>query len=166
MTELRRCTFTLGFAISSLNVTLRQHFAERGRDQKMLYFSVLEAAHWPRVLPRPAFAKARVTVTRISPRTLDRDNLFGAAKALVDILKPRSERNPLGVGLLIEDSPDRCELHVEQEIGDAATRVLIEELEYVAPPPKPKRTSKPRRYGPKKASAAAVRANRKRYGLV
>ena len=164
MSELRSCRFTIPIAITSMNVKLRQHWAEQGREQKALHMEVL-AAFGPRYWPGPPFENARVTITRISPRTLDTDGAYGAAKSLLDILKPRSERNPLGIGVIIEDNPSRCELRVEQEIGEAATRVVIEELVYVPPPQKPARTRKPGRYPPKQASAAAKRMARARYGL-
>lgn len=154
MPDPRRFSFTLPFALPSLNVSLRQHWAERSKNQKMLHMELL-AAFGPRYWPRPPFEKARVTVTRISARTLDLDNLVASVKGLVDLFKPRSDRNPMGVGLMVDDRPDRCELISRQEIGNLPqTMVVIEEMDYVPPPVKPAR--KPlgkRRYGPRAATA-------------
>jgi hypothetical protein len=158
VTDFRRVEFRLPFALPSLNVSLRQHWAERSKDQKMLHAEIL-AAFGPRYWPRPPFENARVTVTRISARTLDIDNLVASSKGLCDLFKPRTESNPLGMGFMVDDTPSRCTLVAQQEIGHPAeTRVVIEELIYI-PPVWPRR--KPRRYPPKAASKAAIRIGRK-----
>ena len=157
MAEKRLLSFVLPFALPSLNVSLRQHWAERGRDQKMLHMEIL-AAFGPRYWPHPPFERAKVIVTRYSTRQLDVDNLSASVKALVDLMKTRSERNPLGLGWIIDDGPERCEMYMLQDTSAATrTAVTVEELDYVPPPPKPARKpGKPRRYPPKRASARAV----------
>ena len=48
----------------------------------------------------------RVTIVRHSSGTLDRDNLWGGVKPLLDALT--------GAGLIVDDKPASCDLHVEQ----------------------------------------------------
>ncbi len=74
-----------------------------------------------------ATGRRRLTLTRIyagRQRELDRDNLAGGAKPLVDAL--------VREGLLVDDTSRWLELHHDQERGtapgDRGVRVLLEEL--------------------------------------
>ena len=129
--RLRELAFTLPLLLPSLNVSLRQHWGERERFQKSLNLEVLAAIGGPRYLPRPPFERARITVVRVSTGQLDPDNLAGSFKALGDVLKAQSGRNPLGLGIIVEDTPNRIELVVTQTravAGNPQTLVRIEEL--------------------------------------
>ena len=128
----REVSFVLPFLLPSLNVRDRQHWAERHRQQVMLQQEVMVAVGGPRHYPRPPFARARVTVVRISTGQTDPDNLAASTKGLLDVLKARSERNPLGLGIIVDDNPARLELVVRQQhapsLKEQATAVRIEEL--------------------------------------
>jgi len=66
--------------------------------------------------------KMAVDVTRYGSRLLDQDNFTGGLKPLVDSLKEK--------GLLVDDSPDWCELFIEQKKckrGEEKTVVVIED---------------------------------------
>lgn len=71
-----------------------------------------------------ATAKRRVTITRVysgRQRQLDKDNLVGAGKSLVDAM--------VREGLITGDDPARAEIHYLQEPGTTReTVVLIEEM--------------------------------------
>lgn len=102
----------------SLNEMLRQHWA----------IDVKLKAHWSRLVmcavsgkvPPAPIARARITITRISPRMLDWDNCAGGTKHLTDGLRTH--------GVISDDTPEHVELIVRQEKGKAATRVQIEPL--------------------------------------
>jgi hypothetical protein len=128
---VRTITFTLPFCLPSLNVRDRQHWSERHRQTVALNQEVMVAIGGPRHYPRPPFDRARVTVLRISAGELDPDNLVASLKSLLDVLKLRTERNPLGLSFIRGDEPGRCELVAKQQRGarkEGATVVRIEEL--------------------------------------
>jgi hypothetical protein len=128
---MREIAFVLPFALDSLNVRDRKHFAQRHRDQDRLRLEVIAALGGTRYLPRPAFARARITVIRQSPGSLDPDGLPATVKGLVDILCVSSAVHPHGLGVIEDDSARHIDLAVRQEQcarGSAATTVLVEEL--------------------------------------
>jgi hypothetical protein len=131
--------FALPFLLPSLNVRDRQHWAERHRQQVTLQQEIMVAIGGPRYYPRPPYERARLTVVRISTGQLDRDNAAASVKALADCLKARSERNPLGLSIIVDDNPARLELVVQQQhaatLAAQQTLVRIEELPYEAPQP-------------------------------
>lgn len=123
--------FTLPFCLPSLNRALRVHWSERHRQMVALNQEIMVAVGGPHWYPRPPFARARVTAVRISAGELDTDNLFASCKQILDILKLRTERNPLGLSFIVGDEPSRCELVAKQQRGarkEGATVVRIEEL--------------------------------------
>lgn len=139
----REIAFTLPFALASLNVRQRTHWAELHAEQQRMGQEVMAAIGGPRYYPRPAFERARVTVLRLSAGQLDPDNLAAACKPLLDALCMRSPRHPTGQGIIIDDASDRIELVVRQGDagrGDGATMVRVEDLG--AMPPK---SAKPKR---------------------
>jgi len=111
---------TLNEATPSLNKMLRRHWSV---DRKL-------KAKWARLVwvalrskylgPMHPFPRARVTITRTSPRMLDADNATGGCKPIIDCLRQLS--------LIVDDSPEHIELIVRQEKGKAATRIQIEPL--------------------------------------
>ena len=129
---MRAIEFVLPFLLPSLNSSLRQHWADRHRQAVTLHDEVMCACGGPRHYPRPPYARARVTVIRVSTGALDPDNAAASVKILLDVLKLRSEKNPLGLNFLTGDSPDRLELVVRQQKAahraNQATVVKIEEL--------------------------------------
>lgn len=63
-------------------------------------------------------AKKRVTVTIMSSRTWDADNLTGTVKPLLDALKvgkPKKNGKGGGMGFIVDDSPQWCETVVLNE---------------------------------------------------
>ena len=142
---VRSITFTLPFALNSLNVRQRQHWAELHRAQRMMSQEVMAAIKGPRHYPRPPYEACSVTVVRSSVGALDDDNLWASCKPLLDALCVASLRHPAGLGIIVDDSPDRLSLTVRQADaapGDGATTVLVEEVEYVPPAPRARRARK------------------------
>lgn len=73
---------------------------------------------------RIAVCRRRVSIERHGSRALDRDNLFGGCKILLDALRAAG-------GLLIDDSPKWLELdviNVKSKRVDAHTVVIVEDL--------------------------------------
>jgi hypothetical protein len=128
----REINFVLPFLLPSLNVRDRQHWAVRRRQMLMLQQEIMAAMGGPEHYPQPPFSRARITVTRISTGKLDPDNLAASVKGLLDVVKMRSERNPLGLSFIVDDDPARIELIVRQQHApsrkEQATAVRIEEL--------------------------------------
>lgn len=136
--------FRLARVLPSLNVTQRQHWSVRLGHIRALAWEVRVALDGPPP-PKP-FARARVTVERVAPRSLDRDNAVGSCKPLLDVLKAQGEPfvvrsgpkkgetrvpNPVGLGLVAGDEADRLELVVTQRRGaphQRETLVTVEEL--------------------------------------
>jgi hypothetical protein len=127
---LRVVAFTLPFALPSLNQTLRTHWAKRGRQRDKLAWEIMAQLGGPAHFPRPMFERCRVTVTRHGTKLLDHDNLAGSCKLLVDSLCAPSKRHPMGLGIIVDDTPERCELIAKQDkrTNAPATIVLVEEL--------------------------------------
>jgi hypothetical protein len=102
--------FTLIRPLPLLNVQLRTHWAKRLRERRDLAWQIVAALDCPRPL-RP-FTKAKVTVERFSTHTPDTDNLVASCKGLLDCLCPVTDRRQYGLGIITDDNPNVCELHV------------------------------------------------------
>jgi len=127
----REVCFALKFALDSLNVRDRKHFGQKHRDQDRLKMEVIAALGGTRYLPRPPFARARVTVVRCSAGQLDPDGLPATCKGLIDVLCIASPVHPHGIGIIEDDSPRHIELIVRQDgaaRGEAMTLVRVVEL--------------------------------------
>lgn len=127
----RSIAFVLPMALPSLNVRLRTHWAKASREQAELAWNVMAAMGGPHWIPHPPFAKARVTVVRHSAGSLDPDSLAGHVKPLLDVLCAHSRVHPVGLGVIEDDAPAKCELVVTQQRaarGEAFTAVRVEEL--------------------------------------
>ena len=70
---------------------------------------------------QPLADRCRLTITRHSPRPLDRSNLYASVKAPEDAL--------VRLGLLVDDSDAHCDLHVRWEKARRAEQGLRIELE-------------------------------------
>ena len=128
---MRSLAFVLPLALPSLNVSLREHWGERQRVQTNLHKEIMAAIGGPAHYPRPPFERARITVVRVGVGQLDPDNLAASTKNLIDCLKARSPKNPLGLGIIVDDTPARLELVTTQTRavdGYPQTLVRIEEL--------------------------------------
>lgn len=88
------------------------------------------------VRPAKPIKYARVQVFRHSVGTPDRDNLFAACKALLDVLQPSTARRLYGLGIIENDCPSRCELRVfdikAPRRNEQFTRVMITEIDATA----------------------------------
>jgi hypothetical protein len=107
--------FQLPFALSSLNVRDRQHWAVRQKKKAKLAMEVLVAIGGPACKPVKPVQKATIMVKRYSAGTLDQDNLTASVKPLLDILCRSSSTHPHGMGFIEDDSPAHIELIVNQE---------------------------------------------------
>jgi hypothetical protein len=67
---------------------------------------------YPRPVHRPPtpFPRARVTIERHAPQLLDPHHLAGAAKHVLDVLRPTSKRHSVGLGVIANDAPVRLDL--------------------------------------------------------
>lgn len=124
-------SFTLSFTLDSMNVRDRKHRYSHGADKKSLNLEVLAAIGGSRYKPFPPWKRVRVTVVRCSAGKLDRDNLWGSAKNLCDVLCVQSSRHPSGLGICVDDDEAHMTLNVSQgpaARGEGVTVVRIEHL--------------------------------------
>lgn len=111
-------TLTIPEATPSLNTMMRRHWSVDMRLKKRWRQMVMVAACGK--MPKAALNRARITITRFSPRMLDADNCTGGAKHCIDGLK--------WCGIIADDTPEHIELTVRQEKGKAQTRIELEPL--------------------------------------
>lgn len=164
--KAREIAFQIPFALDSLNIRDRKHFGQKHRDQDRLKMEVIAALGGTRYLPRPPFARARVTVVRCSAGQLDADNAVASVKPLLDVLCVASGVHRHGVGIIEDDSPRHIDLVVKQSDarrGEATTLVRVVELPALSipglmavavPPVKKKRRGPPG--GIKRVSKAGI----------
>lgn len=127
-----RITFSLPFALPSLNVRDRRHWRQHVKDKRAMYLEVLAATGGTRYLPAEPFERARVTVTRHSAGSLDPDSEGACCKSLLDVLCVPSRVHPAALGIIRDDSARHLELIVRQapaKRGHGSTLVTIERLE-------------------------------------
>jgi len=105
-------------ATPSLNTMLRRHWSVDRRLKKhwhkLVWVALFERPHGPRA----RFSKAKITITRSSPRMLDPDNAAGSVKHVVDALR--------ACDVIADDTPEHIELIVRQEKGKAKTVIELE----------------------------------------
>ena len=110
--------FELPWVMPSNNVLLRMHWAVRRTRLKGVLTDVLALArprgHWP----CPPTTRVRVSIVRVSPKLLDRDNLYGGTKFLLDALTRAA--------LIRDDSEQWADVIVTQARGPAHTTVKLE----------------------------------------
>ena len=114
MQQLRGVSFTVPFALPSLNTSLRTHWAKRGRERDALIKEIIAAVGGPAHYPRPPFARCRLTVVRHGKRLLDADNLAASVKHLADALCLPTRRHPGSLGFIVDDSAGTCEIVATQ----------------------------------------------------
>ncbi len=102
----------------SLNRLMRYHWSKRVKvmDQwrRLIWAARCQVSGSPMV----PLKKARITVERRSPGQLDKDNLYGSMKVVLDGLKNQQ--------FIEDDSPDHIELTVTQIRGKARTTIQVE----------------------------------------
>ena len=119
-------TFDLDYKFTSLNTTMRQHWAVRKKKQEELWLAVKQAAK----RPIPKFSgRTRLTIIRQwgkRGRAFDPDNLVASCKMLIDCLKEPKGRSTYGLGIIPDDDPQHLELLVKQEKSpDGVHRAII-----------------------------------------
>lgn len=95
--------FEIPEATPTLNVWQRMHFRAKRRLMERYRMLILETLGRHR--PRQPIERCVVRIERYSPKLPDWDNLYGGLKPVGDVLVVQSERNPLGLGLILDDSP-------------------------------------------------------------
>lgn len=87
-------------------------------------------------LPDEPFAYAKVQIFRHGIIEPDRDNLYAAAKDLLDVLQPMRDVRPkrlFGLGIITDDKSSRCDFEIKhikaRHRVDQCTVVIIHELE-------------------------------------
>ena len=103
-------------ATPSLNEWERMHWAKRRREK--LRWQMFIGAEARKVKLPKATGKRNVLIIRIGARTLDKDNLYGGFKPVLDALKDS--------GYLVDDRPEFCELDGAQDVCRARPRTVIE----------------------------------------
>lgn len=131
-------SFRLAKPYPLLNRMLRMHWRARKVYQRRVMHEIMEAIGFRR--PERPFDFALVRIERHSVGTPDRDGLIGGAKPVIDCLttptatqalSPFSKnrvRNPLGLGFVVDDGPDRILLevvHVKATRSTQGTVVVI-----------------------------------------
>ena len=106
----------LPIKIKSLNITSRMHWAAKKRDKQMY---ALLVRHQMRRRKIPPAKKTKHTLTIISyrKRLLDKDNLYGGCKQLIDAMCDEK--------LIYDDSPEYLDLKVEQYKSKEETTMII-----------------------------------------
>jgi hypothetical protein len=104
----------------SLNKTLRMHWAARNRYNTKWYALVRQ--QYVPVRKKPG--KMDVVISQMRKKLLDRDNLFGSCKPVVDGM--------VRAGILRDDSPAWLNLECRQMAGKI--KMTIIDVEPCAPP--------------------------------
>ena len=110
-------TFTLPCPTPSLNEIQSQHWTFKVEAKKALGWRLASSLNKIKRIPN-AKGKRRLTIIRHGKGRLDRDNLVGGCKWLVDAIKDR--------GLLLDDDEASVELVVSQVVSrkDGAHTVI------------------------------------------
>ena len=113
----------------SLNAYMRWHFRKQKawRERIEQYIFVLGS-------PLPKYTcPVAVTITRhygYRKRPYDTDNLYAAAKPILDALKSPRGRSRHGLSVILEDNPEYCKLTVRQtKSADKSTKIVVEVLD-------------------------------------
>ena len=114
---MKQWSVRVPYDLISPNRLMRMHFAQRGKEHKILY----ELLSLYGDLDEPAFeGQVDISIVRhygYRKRAMDEDNLYGACKILLDVLRrpsPRSKKSTLN--LIEDDSPNTIRsLSVKQQ---------------------------------------------------
>lgn len=102
---------------SSPNYLRGKHWRVRWREYRLwneeVGLAILTQKHRDQAYPR-----AQVTIDRRSRGQLDKDNLYGSVKPVIDALRHAC--------VLLDDSPDHITLTVTQSRGTPLTRIEIQ----------------------------------------
>ena len=125
-------SYRLALEVHSLppcNVSRNQHWRSKVRDKKA-WGVLLRQAMGRQRRPVHPLKIARLTLTRRSLRRPDFDNLVSSFKAILDILQPRGKRNPMGLGVIANDTHEVIgvpEYIWEQALrGEGGVTILVE----------------------------------------
>jgi hypothetical protein len=113
-------TLEIPEAVPSLNTMLRRHWSVDRKLKTKWGKLVWVAVRSQRLTVQSPLQRARITITRLSPRMLDPDNATGGCKHILDSLRL--------LDIIADDTPEHVELIVRQEKGKAGTRIQIEAL--------------------------------------
>lgn len=116
-------TFSIPGATPSLNTIQGRHWAINMREKEALQWIVASALNKVPRVPE-ATGPRRLTIIRHGKGRLDKDNLTGGCKFLIDEIKRRR--------LILDDAPDVCELRVEQVVDRKSPPYTVVSLEDVA----------------------------------
>jgi hypothetical protein len=118
-------TITIPAILPSLNVQRRMHYAEYAKMRRSWSWQVWAALNGK--MPDMPLPFARITITRSAPKLLDFDNYVGAQKPLIDILRPVSEHNPNGLGLIEDDDESHLVVtYLQTRCATTSTVLVIE----------------------------------------
>ncbi len=105
----------------SLNKSLRKHWAARKKDKETWSWMIIVALKQIKQYPViKTLENVRLIITQYRHRFLDKDNLYGSCKGIIDCLKVRK-----GIGLIRDDDDEHCKLTIEQK------QIKMLEPEYV-----------------------------------
>jgi len=96
------------------------HWAEQS---KLIHALSQEVAQIIGPGPTQPIQKAHITVWRYGIRECDADNLTASLKPLLDVLQPRSQRHPYGLGIIAGDDP----AHLTHEIFHVQCKARAEQ---------------------------------------
>ena len=110
----------------SVNILRTYHWATYRKHMENWYY-LIRGAQGFLDISRP-LGKRYITIIRFGKRALDRDNVYGAMKPVIDVLKPEKhesgvwksgphkgkawDRSRIGHGLILEDDEDHLDLKV------------------------------------------------------
>jgi hypothetical protein len=116
-------TINLPFATMSLNQTQGQHWSWVRREKEKIAWSLRSALNRQAQIP-VATGKRRVSIERTGRGRLDRDNLIGGFKALIDAIK--AER------LIVDDDDTHLELIALPQVVSRkiypSTTIILEDI--------------------------------------
>ena len=98
-------TFSIPEASILLNVWQRKHWTQRKKYHEELYWKVRKALREAGHTPSVPMQVCRIEADRFSAQLADWDGVMGGLKPLLDCLVKRTDKNPLGLGLIEDDNP-------------------------------------------------------------
>lgn len=101
---------TIPYPTPSNNELMRMHYHRRRRLRSELVAIASAGRRAAGILRALSGERRRVTITRFGVRTLDRDNLYGGAKLLVDAL--------CDAGAIWDDDDEHLDLVVTQQLTE------------------------------------------------
>ena len=105
-------TIRVPAVLPSLNSQKRMHWAEYARLRKAWAWHIIADVGQPII--RFPYPFARITFTRHASRLLDADNLAGAFKPVLDVLRPMTKTNPNGLGFIEDDDASHVVVTYQQ----------------------------------------------------